>query len=69
MRGDLYNLSDAMPITTDIKGAMRLFGFGKNKMLEIANKANAKITINSRCKRYDVKAIEDYLKGLKNKSD
>ena len=66
MRGELYNLSDAMPITTDIKGAMRLFGFGKNKMLEIADKANAKIELNSRCKRYDVRAIEDYLKGLKN---
>lgn len=66
MRGDLYNLSDAMPITTDIKGAMRLFGFGKNKMLEIARNANAVIELNSRCKRYDVKAIEDYLRGLKH---
>ena len=55
-RLDIYR-----PITTDIRGAMQLFGFGKNKMTQIANDAGAVIVINSRCKRYNLQKIEDYL--------
>ena len=49
------------PITTDIRGAMQLFGFGKNKMTQIAHEAGAVIEIKSRCKRDNVQKIEDYL--------
>lgn len=52
------------PITTDIRGAMQLFGFGKNKMLEISKAAGAQIEINSRCKRYNIAKIEHYLNTL-----
>lgn len=54
----------ASPITTDIRGAMQLFGFGKNKMTEIAIAAGAQIEINSRCKRYNIAKIEHYLNTL-----
>ena len=57
------------PITTDIRGAMQLFGFGKNRMTDIANKAGAVIVINSRCKRYNVQKIEDYLNKQGNDTE
>lgn len=52
------------PITATLSECMRLFGFGKNKMLEIAHNADAVIEINCRCKRYKVEKIESYLDSL-----
>ena len=45
-------------------GAMSLFGFGRSKMIKIANEAGAVIVLNDRCKRYSVRKIQEYLERL-----
>ena len=52
------------PITTDMHGAMSLFGFGRSKMIKKANEAGAVIVLNDRCKRYSVRKIQEYLERL-----
>lgn len=53
--------NDCVPITTDVRGVMQLFGIGRNKAREIGEQAGAVIRISSRRTLYSVERIKNYL--------
>ena len=53
--------NDRVPITTDVRGVMQLFGIGRNKAREIGEQAGAVIRISSRRTLYSVERIKNYL--------
>lgn len=65
----MKKIDSNVPLTSDIRGAMQIFGFGKNKMTQIANEAGAVIVFNSRTKRYDIPKIYDYLRSMNERGD
>lgn len=61
-RGDaMSEIKSGVPITTDVRGVMQLFGIGRNKAREIGEQAGAVIRISSRRTLYSVERIKNYL--------
>lgn len=52
------------PITVDIRGLQSMLNLGKNKAMEIGNKAGAVIHLGSRRTLYSVEKIKAYMDGL-----
>lgn len=52
------------PITTDVRGVMAMCGVGRNKAMEIGNKAGAVIHLSSRRTLYSVDKVKAYMESL-----
>jgi hypothetical protein len=49
------------PLMVDIKTLQTMTGLSKNKAMELANKANAKVNLGIRRTLYNVQAIQYYI--------
>ena len=57
----MSEIKSCVPVTTDVRGVMQLFGIGRNKAREIGEQAGAVIRISSRRTLYSVERIKNYL--------
>lgn len=57
----MSDIKSCVPVTTDVRGVMQLFGIGRNKAREIGEQAGAVIRISSRRTLYSVERIKNYL--------
>ena len=57
------------PLMVDIKGLQAMTGLSKNKAMELADKANAKVALGIRRTLYNVQAIQYYINSKTGVTD